>query len=105
MYTTYQSTYFIDGFTQGVIKNPKINEIQQVHQKICTEQVSSLKITCCYIILHLNLKRLRFTGESMTQQTRQSHANVIHVIHVKEFIMTSRHVMPRRIISRFTLQP
>ena len=79
MYATYQSTYFIDVFIQGVTKNPKINEIQQVHQKICTEQVSTLKITCCYIILHLNLKRLGITGESMTQRTRQSHANVIHV--------------------------
>ena len=39
IYTTYQSTYFIDDFNQGVIKNPKITEIQQVQQKICTEQV------------------------------------------------------------------
>ena len=29
-----------------------------------------LEITCCYIVLHLNLKQLRFTGE-------QSHQNVI----------------------------
>ena len=27
IYITYQSTYFIDGFIQGVIKNPKIKEI------------------------------------------------------------------------------
>ena len=33
IYTTYQSTYFIDHVIQGVIKNPKIKEIQQVQQK------------------------------------------------------------------------
>ena len=79
MYTTYQSTYFIDVFIPGMIKNPKIKEIQQVQQKICTEQVSMLKVTCCYVILHLNLKRLGFTGEPMTRRTRQSHSIVIHV--------------------------
>ena len=59
----YQFTYFIDDFIQGVIKNPKINEIQQVHQKICTKQVLLVKITCYYV---LNLKQLRFTGEPVT---------------------------------------
>ena len=44
MYTTYQSTYFIDDFNQGVIKNPKIKEIQQVQQKIYTKHVSTLEI-------------------------------------------------------------
>ena len=39
IYTTYQSTYFIDVFNQGVIKNPKIKEIQHVQQKIYTKQV------------------------------------------------------------------
>ena len=40
-----------------------------------------LEITCFYVIgvLHLNLKTLGFTGEPVTQQTRQSHLNVIHV--------------------------
>ena len=56
IYTTYQSTYYIDYFIQGVIKDPKIKEIQQLQQKICTEQVSMLEITCCYVVLHLNLK-------------------------------------------------
>ena len=74
MYTTYQSTYFIDDFIQGIIKNPKIKEIQQVHQKI-----SMLEITCCYIILHLNLKQLGFTGDPMTQSTWQSCVNVNHI--------------------------
>ena len=35
-HTTYQSTYFIDYFTQGIIKNPRINEILYLHQKIHT---------------------------------------------------------------------
>ena len=39
IYTTDQFTYFIDVFIHGEIKNPKINEIQQVHQTICTKQV------------------------------------------------------------------
>ena len=39
IYTTYQFTYFIDVFTQGMTKYPKIKKIQQVHQKICTKQV------------------------------------------------------------------
>ena len=76
---SYQSTYFIDVFIQGVTKNPKIKEIQQVQQKIYTKHISMLEITCFHIILHLNLKRLGFTGEPVTRRTRQSHANVIHV--------------------------
>ena len=35
-----------------------------------------LEITRCYVILHLNLKRLGFTGEPMTQWTHQSCVNV-----------------------------
>ena len=53
-------------FNQDVIKHPEIKEIQHVQQKICTKQVSMLEITCFYIILHLNLKQLGFTGESVT---------------------------------------
>ena len=67
MYTTYQSTYFIDDLIQGVIKNPKIKEIQKVQQKIYIKEVSTLEITCFKVILHLYLKRLGFTGEPMTQ--------------------------------------
>ena len=79
MYTTYQSTYFIDVFNQGVTKNPKIKEIQQVQQKIYTKQVQMVEIICFYVILYLNLKRLGFTGEPVTRRTRQSYANVFHV--------------------------
>ena len=62
-----------------MIKNPKIDEIKQVQEKIYTKQVLILEITCFYVILHLNLKQLGFTGETVTQWTHQSHANVIHV--------------------------
>ena len=79
IYTTYQSTYFIDACIQGMSKNSKSKEIQQVQQEICIEQVSMLKITCFYVILHLNLKQLGFTGVTVTQWTHQSHANVIHM--------------------------
>ena len=75
----YQSTYFSDDFNQNMTKNPKFNEIQQVHQKICTKQVSTLKITCFYVIFQLNPKRLRFTGELVTRWTRQSRETVNHV--------------------------
>ena len=54
-----------------MIKNSNIKEIHQVQQNICIEQVSMLKICCFYIILHLNLKRLGFTGETVTQWTHQ----------------------------------
>ena len=40
IYTTYQFTYFIDVFNDGVTKDSKkIIAIQQVHQKIYTKQV------------------------------------------------------------------
>ena len=38
-----------------------------------------VKITCCYVILRLNIKRLGFTGEPVTRRTRQSRASVNHV--------------------------
>ena len=66
MYTTYQSTYFIDGLIQVMIENKNIKEIQQVQQKIYTKHIRTLENTCFYIILHLNLKRLGFTGEPVT---------------------------------------
>ena len=39
IYTTYQSTYFIDYFNLGVIKNTKIKQIHQVQKKLYTKQV------------------------------------------------------------------
>ena len=55
IYTTYQFTYFIDCFNHVVIKDPKIKEIQQVHQKIFTKHDCMLEITCFHVMLHLNL--------------------------------------------------
>ena len=60
-------------------KNPKIKEIQQVQQMIYTKHISMLEITSFHVLLHLNLKRLRFTGEPMTRQTHRSHVNVIYM--------------------------
>ena len=62
-----------------MIKNPKINEIQQVYQKIYTEQVLMVKITCCHVILHLNIKQLGFTDEPVAGRTHQSRSSVNHV--------------------------
>ena len=38
-YATHQFTYLFYYLYQDKFKYPKINEIQQVHQKICTKQV------------------------------------------------------------------
>ena len=43
IYTTYQFTHFIDVFNDGVTKDPKIKEIQQVQQKIFTKHDYMLK--------------------------------------------------------------
>ena len=45
-----------------------------------------LEITCFYIILHLNLKQLGFTGEPVHQWTRQSHVNVNHIRMLKNLL-------------------
>ena len=81
--TTHQFTYFIYYLYQDKFKNLKINEIQQVHQKIFTKPIRILEITYCQVILHLNLKLLGFTGEPVTCRTRQSRENA------KEFVVTS----------------
>ena len=65
-YITHQFTYFIYNLVQDKFKYPKIIKIQQVQQKIYTKHVSALEITCYYVKIHLNLKRLGFTGEPVT---------------------------------------
>ena len=49
---------------QDEFKNPKIMKIQQVHQKIHTKQFLLCCLTCFVFVVHLNLKRLRLTGEA-----------------------------------------
>ena len=46
-------------------------------KRIYTKQVLMLEITCFYVILHLTLKRFRFTNEPVTQRKHQSRANMI----------------------------
>ena len=72
----YQSTYFIDYFTQGIIKNPRINKILYLHQKMHTKQFLLSCLSCFVFVIHLNLKQLRFSGEPMTQYTHESCVNV-----------------------------
>ena len=50
-----------------------------LQQKIHTQQVLVFVSLVFYVVFHLNLKQLRFTGEGMTQWTCQSHVNVNHV--------------------------
>ena len=72
----YQSTYFIDYFTQGIIKNPRINKILYLHQKMHTKQFLLCCLSCFVFVIHLNLKQLGFSGEPMTQYTHESCVNV-----------------------------
>ena len=62
-YTTYQFTYFIDVFNHGVIKDPKIKEIQRVHQKIHTKHDCNIENN---VYLCLNINCIGFTGEPVT---------------------------------------
>ena len=50
-----------------------------------------LEITCSYVILHLNLKRLGFTGEPVTRRTHQS---LVH-LNLKRLGFTSEPVTQR----------
>ena len=75
----YESTYFIDDFNHGMIRDPKITLIRYLHQNIFIKHDSMLEIACFHVMLHLNLKRIGFTGEPVTRWSRQSRANVIHV--------------------------
>ena len=65
-YITHQFTYFIYYLFQDKFKYPKIIKIQQVQQKIYTKHVSTLKITCYYVKIHLNMNHIGFTGEPVT---------------------------------------
>ena len=54
MYTTYQSTYFIDDFIQGVIKNPKIKK-----NPTCTAKdihKTSLNVGNILFLCHIEFK-------------------------------------------------
>ena len=72
-YTLHITTYFIDCFIQGVIKNPKSRKSMKYSKSYTQNKLKLFGTTSCYITLHLNLKRLGFTGEPITQWTCQSH--------------------------------
>ena len=63
MYTTYQLTYFIDVFNQGISKDPTITLIRHLHQKIYSKHNHSVEIN---IYLHLDINHIGFTGEPVT---------------------------------------
>ena len=68
-YTTHQFTYFIYYLFQDKFKNPKIIKIQRVHQKLDTKPFLLFCLTCFVFVIHLNLKRLIFTGEAQLTTT------------------------------------
>ena len=63
MYTTYQSTYFIDGFNHGITKDPTITLICHLHQKIYSKIDDSVENN---VYLCLDINRIGFTGEPVT---------------------------------------
>ena len=94
-----QFTYFIYYSYQDRFKNSRIIKIHQVHRKIHRKQFLLFCLTCFVFVIHLNLKRLRFTEEvnDLVMCQRESHENM------NEFFMTSCHVMPHPIISRLKI--
>ena len=78
-HNTHQFTCFIYHSYQDKFKNSRIIKIHQVHQKINTKQFLLFCLTCFVFVMHLNLKQLVFTGEPMTQYTRESCWNTNHV--------------------------
>ena len=53
--TIHQFTYFIYYVFQVKFKNQKIIKIQQVHQKLHTEQFLLFYLNCFLLVIHLNL--------------------------------------------------
>ena len=51
-YTIHQFTYFIYSLFQDKFKNPKIIKIQQVHQKIHTNQFLLFYLNCFLFVIH-----------------------------------------------------
>ena len=78
-YTTHRFTYFIYYSHQDKFKNSRIIKIHQAHQKIHKKQFLLFCITCFVFVIHLNLKRLGFSGEPVAQYTHESCANVNHM--------------------------
>ena len=76
MYTTYQSTYFIDVFNHGITNDPTITLIRYLHQKIHTKYDCNVENN---VYLRLNINHIGFTGEPVTGLTRQSRTNVSHI--------------------------
>ena len=64
MYTTYQSTCFIDVFNHGITNDPTITLIRHLHQKIYSKHDYSVENN---IYLRLDINRIGFTGEPVTR--------------------------------------
>ena len=58
-YTTHQFTYFIYYLFQDNFKNPKMMQIQLVHQEIHAKQFLIFYLNCFLLATHLKFKRLK----------------------------------------------
>ena len=50
-----------------------------VYHKLQAKQFLIFCLTCFLFVIHLNLKQIKFSGELMTQYTRESRANMNHM--------------------------
>ena len=89
-FTTHQFTYFIYYLFQDKFKYPKIIKIQRVHQEIHAKQFLLFYLNCLLLATHLNSRN----ATDLVTRQHDSRENV------KEFIVTSPHIMPRPIVSR-----
>ena len=58
-YTTHQFTSSIYYLFQDNFKNPKMMQIQQVHQEVHTKQFLLFYLNCFLLATHLYLTRLK----------------------------------------------
>ena len=63
MYTTYQSTYFIDVFNHGITNDPTITVVRYLHQKTHTKYDCNVENN---VYLRLDINHIGFTGEPVT---------------------------------------
>ena len=91
-YNIHQFTYYIYYLFQDNFKNAKIMKIQEVHQKKHAKQFLLFYLNCFLLATHLNLMRLRNATDLVMYQC-DSRENM------KEFVMTSPHIMPHPIVS------
>ena len=61
LHIIYQSTYFIDYFIQGIIKNPRVKKIHQILERI-TRIYEKVKIICVLYSHELLCTKIYYTS-------------------------------------------